>query len=81
MKASKLLAIGILIVAIASFTIFYIVDNLHKALKRCEIDKTLKICRTNTLGVVVVILLIIVAGLVIVIATVAYILVSTSGEI
>jgi len=79
MRVSKVLVVGLIVIFIAAFTILYIVDNLSRALKKCETDKTIKFCRTNTIAIVTIILLIMVAGLVIIIATVAYIMVSASG--
>ena len=81
MKASKIIGVGVVVIFIAAFTVIYIIDNLNKAMKKCEKEKTLKFCRANTLALIVIILLIIVAGLVIIIATVAYIMISASGEV
>ncbi|MCD6402784.1 MAG: hypothetical protein J7K98_00460 [Candidatus Aenigmarchaeota archaeon] len=76
MRPTKVMVIGLIVIFIAAFTIIYIIDNIGKAMKRCETDKTLKLCRTNTIAIVTIILLIMVAGLVIIIATVAYIMLS-----
>lgn len=81
MKFSKIVMVGIVVVFIATFTIFYVIDNLSKTMKRCEEDKTLKFCQTNTVAIAVIMLLMIVAGLVIVIMTVGYIMISASGGI
>jgi len=79
MRLSKIIGIGLIVVFVAVFTIFYIVDNLSKVKEKCEKDKTLKVCQTNTLTLIAAVLLIMVAGLIIVVLTVAYIMVSASA--
>jgi len=79
MRLSKVVGLGLVVVFISTFIIFYIVDNLGKVRKKCEENNTIKFCQTNTLTLAVIMLLIILAGLVIVIMTVAYIMIS-SGE-
>jgi uncharacterized BrkB/YihY/UPF0761 family membrane protein len=81
MKFSKIVILGVVVVFIATLTIFYVIDNLSKTMKRCEKDKTLKFCQTNTIAIAVIMLLMIVAGLVIVIMTVGYIMISASGGV
>jgi len=78
MKLSKVVGIGLIVVFIAVFTIFYIFDSLNKVKERCKREKTLKICQTNTLTLFMAVVLIIVAGLIIIVLTVAYIMISVS---
>jgi len=47
-------------------------------MEKCKKNKTLKICQTNVFAVTVITMLVIITGLVIVIASIAYILISAS---
>jgi len=80
MKLYQIVAIGMVVVFIASFFVIFIIDKLNKISKLCEKDKTLKVCQTNTFAVAVITMLVIAAGLVIVIATVAYILIASASS-
>ena len=78
MSLYKIVVIGILTVFISTIAILYLVDGISQIRERCKIQKTLKICQTNTLTIVLVVLMIIGGGLVIIILTVSYIMMNAT---
>ncbi len=72
----KLVSICLIVVLIAVFVLFYIFDNLGKMMARCEKDKSLNICKSGTLPIVILMMLLIAGGLIVVVNITAYIMLS-----
>ncbi len=72
----KLVSICLIVVLIAVFVLFYIFDNLGKMMVQCEKDKSLNICKSGTLPIVILMMLLIAGGLIVVVNITAYIMLS-----
>jgi len=72
----KIVGIGLTVVFIAVFVLFYIFDNISRIMNLCERDKSLKICTIGSLPIVILALLLIAGGLIMVINITAYIMIS-----
>jgi hypothetical protein len=70
----KVIGISLIIVFIAVFGLFYIVDNIGRIMKTCETNKNLNICTLGSLPVVILVALLIIGGLIMIINITAYIL-------
>lgn len=69
--------IGLVVVFVAIFALFYIFDSIGKLAERCKAGETLAICQQLTgFTLSMVIILLIIGGFVIVISAVVYIMLS-----
>ena len=67
---------ALIVVAIAVFVLFYVLDGIVKVMSQCEKDKSLNICKTGTLPIVILMMLLIVGGLIVIVNITAYIMIS-----
>jgi len=72
----KVISICLIVVLIAVFVMFYIFDNIGKLMVQCETDKSLSICKSGTLPIIILMLLLIAGGLIVVVNVTTYILIS-----
>ena len=72
----KVICISIIIVIIAVFGLFYVVNNIATIMKVCETNKDLNICALGSLPVIVLVALLMIGGLIMIINITAYILIS-----
>lgn len=72
----KLIGVCFVVVLIAVFVLFYIFDNLGNMIQKCEKDKSLKICKSGILPIILLMLLLIAGGLIVVVNITAYIMMS-----
>jgi len=77
----KIISVSLVVVFIAVFVLFYIFDNIIKVMDKCDKDKSLKICKTGSLPMVILMLLLIAGGLIIVVNITAYIMISGTGSV
>lgn len=77
----RVVSVSLVIVFIAVFVLFYIFDNIIKFMDKCEKDKSLKICKSGSLPMVILMLLLIVGGLIIVVNITAYIMISGTRSV
>jgi len=77
----KIVSVSLVVVFIAVFVLFYIFDNIIKFMGKCEKDKSLKICKSGSLPIVVLMLLLIAGGLIIVVNITAYIMISGTRSV
>jgi len=77
----RIVSISLVVVFIAVFVLFYIFDNIIKVMDKCEKDKSLKICKSGSLPMVILMLLLIAGGLIIVVNIMAYIMISGSRSV
>lgn len=75
----KVTVTALIVVLIAVFVLFYVSDGIGKIVNQCEKDKTLKICRTGTLPIAILMMLLIVGGLIVIVNITAYILISSAS--
>ena len=76
----KIIGIGLVVVFVAIFVLFYIFDSINKIRTQCKTNKNLNICKLSSLPIVILMLLLIAGGLIVVINITAYIMVSgTTG--
>jgi hypothetical protein len=76
----RLIGTCFVVVIIAVFVLFYIFDNLGQTILQCQKDKSLKICKTGILPIVLLMLLLIAGGLIVVVNITAYILLSGAAS-
>lgn len=80
-KGTLVISIAIVIVFVATFTIFYIVDSLNKLAAECERGAKLEICeKLSSFSFQMIIILILIGGLVSTISAVGYLLLSTLSK-
>ena len=72
----KLIGVCFVVVLIAVFVLFYIFHNLGETVLQCQKDKSLKICKTGILPIIILMLLLIAGGLIVVVNITAYIMMS-----
>lgn len=72
----KIIIIALIVVAIAVFVLFYVCDGIVKVMGQCEKDKSLNICKSGTLPIVILMMLLIVGGLIVIVNITAYIMIS-----
>jgi len=78
----RVVILSVVVVLIAVFVLFYVLDGIIKVMEQCEKDKSLKICRTGTLPIAILMMLLIVGGLIVIVNITAYILISgASGSV
>jgi len=77
----RIVSISLVVVFIAVFVLFFIFDNIIKIMDKCEKDKSLKICKSGSLPMVILMLLLIAGGLIIVVNITAYIMISGSRSV
>lgn len=77
----KVVSVSLVVVFIAVFVLFYIFDNIIKVMDKCEKDKSLKICKSGSLPMVILMLLLIAGGLIIVVNITAYIMISGTTSV
>jgi len=75
----KVLGIGLGVVFLAVILLLYIVDNVARLQVRCETDKSLNICKIDTMSVVLLLGLLMMGGLVIVVGATAYVMISMAS--
>jgi len=77
----KIMLMGIVVIFISFFVLLYIFNGISSVKAKCKTDKSLNICKMNSLPIVILMLLLIAGGLIVVINITAYIMMSgsTSG--
>lgn len=72
-------ALSILIVFIASFTLFYIFDSLNKIAERCEAGEELEVCKLlSGFSFAMLIILLVIGGFVLIICATGYLMISSA---
>ena len=77
----KIVGVSLVVVFIAVFVLFYIFDNIIKVMGKCDKDKSLNICKSGSLPMVILMLLLIAGGLIIVVNITAYIMISGTRSV
>ena len=72
----KVICMSLIIVFIAVFGLFYVVNNIATIMKICETNKDLNICALGSLPVIILVALLMIGGLIMIINITAYILLS-----
>ena len=72
----KIIIMALIVVAIAVFVLFYVCDGIVKVMNQCEKDKSLNICKSGTLPIVILMMLLIVGGLIVIVNITSYIMIS-----
>lgn len=76
----KVIGIGLAVVFVAIFVLFYIFDSINTIRTQCSTNKNLNICKLSSLPIIILMLLLIAGGLIVVVNITAYIMVSgTTG--
>jgi hypothetical protein len=78
----RIVTLAVVVVFIAVIVLFYVLDGIVKIMEKCEKDKSLRICRTGTLPIAILMMLLIVGGLIVIVNITGYILISgASGKV
>jgi amino acid transporter len=78
----RIVTLSVVVVFIAVIVLFYVLDGIVNITERCEKDKSLRICRTGTLPIAILMMLLIVGGLIVIVNITAYVLISgASGKV
>jgi hypothetical protein len=77
----KIVSVSLVVVFISVFALFYIFDNIIKVMDKCEKDKSLKICKSGSLPMVIMMLLLIAGGLIVIVNITAYIMISGTRSV
>jgi len=72
----KIIMMSLIVVALAVFVLFYVCDGIVKVMGQCEKDKSLNICKSGTLPIVILMMLLIVGGLIVIVNITAYVMIS-----
>ena len=72
----KIILMALIVVAIAVFVLFYVCDGIVKVMNQCEKDKSINVCKTGTLPIIILMMLLIVGGLIVIVNITAYIMIS-----
>jgi len=72
----KIITVALIVVAIAVFVLFYVIHGIVQFMGQCEKDKSLNICKSGTLPIVILMMLLIVGGLIVIVNITAYIMMS-----
>ena len=77
----RVIVVGMLVIFIAVFSLFFIVEWITRSRAKCETNINLAICKLGTVEIVIIVLLLIAGGMITIIGITSYVLLSGVREV